>query len=396
MGFIKEKVDVALRAIKEEKIGMWIIAGQESATNSEPILDVMADSEFIGMTAVIFNDDGTSAVICTPIDYNGYAMQNIFTEVMAFPVSFAQTLSEYIARKNPSNIALNYSLDNPAADGLSYGSYLTVKQAIDLAGYKGEVISAQKAACIVRGIKLDYEIERMKKACAVTQEIFDAAKDFIKPGMNCQDVYKFFNDEVERRKVGLSWPASCNPGVFSGYGCPSGHMGAPDWIIKKGDLVNIDFGILVDGYGSDIQRMYYILNDGETDAPEDIKKAFYAVRDGIAMAAKALVPGVTGLEVDTVARQYITSLGYADWNAALGHQLGKYAHDGGPLLGPEKPRYNRDELIRTPLKEGYVFTLEPGVPTRCGRIGIEEDAVVREGGAQFLLEPQQELYLIKA
>ena len=41
-----------------------------------------------------------------------------------------------------------------------------------------------------------------------------------------------------------------------------------------------------------------------------------------------------------------------------------------------------------------VFTLEPGVPTRAGRLGIEEDVRVTENGAEFLLEPQQELYLV--
>ena len=118
------------------------------------------------------------------------------------------------------------------------------------------------------------------------------------------------------------------------------------------------------------------------------------VRDGIKLAAEALKPGVTGLYVDTVAREYIVGKGFPSWNAALGHQMGRVAHDGGPLLGPERPRYNRDELIRTPLFENMVFTLEPGIPTRAGRIGIEEDVVVKEDGAHFIVPPQEELYLI--
>ena len=184
------------------------------------------------------------------------------------------------------------------------------------------------------------------------------------------------------------------PGVFAGYGCPAGHVGAPDFLINKGDVVNIDFGIIVDGYGCDLQRMYYVLADGETDAPQEIKDAFYAVRDGIAMAAKALIPGNTGFEVDKIARDYITGKGYPDWNAALGHQMGRVAHDGGPLLAPERPRFNRPELIHSPLFKGFVFTLEPGVPTSRGRIGLEEDVVIEADGARFLTPPQKELYLI--
>lgn len=394
MAFYKEKIDIAIQALKDHDLDMWIVAGQESATNSEPVLDVMGDAEFIGCTALIFNKDGTSAVVCTPLDMHGYIHAGVFDEVIDFPVKFEQTVGEYIKKKAPKNIALNFSKNNPASDGLSVGMYQLLLKAFEIAGFDGEVVSAQPVVNMVRGIKLPHEIERIRKACQVTQEIFDAAKDFIRPGINCKDIYQFFTDEVKRRRVGYSWPASCNPGVFSGFGCPNGHMGAPDFPVKAGDVVNIDFGIVVDGYASDMQRMYYLLKPGETDAPEEVKKAFYCVRDSIQMTAEFMKPGVTGLEVDTVCRNNIIAGGYDSYGFATGHQLGRVAHDGGPLLGPKKPRYDRPDLIGVPLKEGFVFTIEPGVETSRGHIGMEEDVVVRKDGAEFLVPPQRELYLI--
>ena len=104
---------------------------------------------------------------------------------------------------------------------------------------------------------------------------------------------------------------------------------------------------------------------------------------------------MTGNQVDTVAREYIVGKGYPSWNAALGHQLGKVAHDGGVILGPRAPRYDKPELIDTPISNHMVFTLEPGVPTSAGRLGLEEDVLVTERGAQFLIKPQDQLYLIK-
>ncbi len=392
--FSKEKIKIAIEAMKENNIDMWIVAGQESATNTEPILSILSDAEFIGLTACIFNSDGTSAAVCTPIDANGYVHHGVFDEVLPFPVSFTDTLGEYIKKKAPKRIGLDYSLENPSADGLSLGMYQTLEEAFKKADYQGEVVSAERVVVKVRGIKTEEELAKIKKACEAAEEIFNDAKSFIKAGMNCKDVYAFFQSEVERKGYGYSWPKSCNPGVFSGDGCPGGHMGAPDYPISYGDVVNIDFGIVVDGYGCDLQRMYYVLKEGETEAPQDIVDAFNAVRDGIQLAAKALKPGVTGLEVDTVAREYIMSKGFPSWNAALGHQMGQVAHDGGPLLGPERPRYNRDELIRSPLCKNMVFTLEPGVPTRAGRIGLEEDVVVKDDGAEFIVPPQTELYLI--
>jgi len=395
MAFFNEKIDIAYDSLASNNIDMWIVAGQESATNTEPALDLLCDSEFIGLTALIFTKNRKAYVVCTPIDVNGYDIVGIFAKTYPFPVSFVDTLADVIEELKPNNIALDYSLENPSADGLSVGTQQLIFEALKKINYQGEVISAENIIKDVRGIKTAAEIEKIKNACLETQIIFDEARSFIKAGMNCKDVYAFFQKQVEDKGFGYSWPSSANPGVFAGDGCPGGHCGAPDWIIKKGDLVNIDFGITINGYSSDIQRMYYVLNDGENDAPQDIKDAFYAVRDGIKLAGEALKPGVTGLYVDSVSRKYICDeKGFPSWNSALGHQLGKVAHDGGPLLAPKKPRYDKPELIDTPLSENMVFTLEPGVPTRCGRIGLEEDVVVTKDGAKFLLAPQEELYLI--
>lgn len=393
--FSKEKVKIAFDALNDENIDMWIIAGQESATNTEPILAVMSDAEFIGCTALIFCKDGSSVAVCTPIDYNGYVHHGVFDEVIAFPVSFTDTVSEIIKRKNPKRIALDYSLENPSADGLSLGMYKLLQEAFDKCDYQGEIVSAEKIIVRVRGIKTQGELDKIKVACEEAEKIFNDAKGFIKPGMNCQDVYRFFQEETERKGFGYSWPKSCNPGVFSGYGCPGGHMGAPDFIIKKGSVVNVDFGIIVDGYGCDLQRMYYMLDDGEEDAPDDIKNAFYVIRDAIDMAAKALKPGTLGVDIDKIARDHVVNNGFAEFNCALGHPMGRVAHDGGPLLAPAKPRYDKDELIRTPLFENMVFTLEPGLETRAGHIGLEEDVVIKKDGALFIVPPQRELYLIK-
>lgn len=394
MAFYREKFDIAFQAMWENGLDMWIVAGQESATNPEPVLDVLGDGEFIGCTALIFGRDGTCAAICTPLDMNGYIHAGVFDEVIDFPVKFEESVGQYIRQKAPASIALDFSRDNPASDGLTVGMYGLLQKAFRIAGFEGPVVSALPIVNMVRGVKLPGEIAKIRAACAVTQEIFDAAKGFIRPGINCKDIYRFFTEEVRKRRVGYAWPASCNPGVFSGLGCPNGHMGAPDFPVQAGDVVNIDFGVVVDGYASDMQRMYYLLKPGEADAPQEVRDAFLCVRDSIQKTADFLKPGVTGLEADTVCRNSILAGGYASYGFATGHQVGRQAHDGGPLLGPKKPRYDRKELIGTPLKEGFVFTIEPGVETSRGHVGVEEVVVVRENRAEFLSSPQRELYLI--
>ena len=120
---------------------------------------------------------------------------------------------------------------------------------------------------------------------------------------------------------------------------------------------------------------------------------FNTIVESIRRSFNALKPGVTGLEIDTIARDYIVSQGYKEYPHALGHQVGRTAHDGGPLLAPAWERYGN--LPNTPLEEGQVFTIEPRLYTGHGVVTIEEMAIITKTGAQWLSQPQEEIYIIK-
>ena len=76
-------------------------------------------------------------------------------------------------------------------------------------------------------------------------------------------------------------------------------------------------------------------------------------------AVKAMKPGVTGKNIDAIARDIVTGAGYPEFKYALGHQLGREAHDGGALLGPKWEKYGN--LPDMPLEAGQIFTVEPGL-----------------------------------
>jgi len=93
------------------------------------------------------------------------------------------------------------------------------------------------------------------------------------------------------------------------------------------------------------------------------------------------------------ARSALVGAGYPEPMHALGHQLGRSAHDGGTTLAPRWDRYGAAPLGL--VEEGNVFTLEYGtaVPGR-GYIGLEEDVVVTASGVEWLSTPQRDVWLV--
>jgi Xaa-Pro aminopeptidase len=149
--------------------------------------------------------------------------------------------------------------------------------------------------------------------------------------------------------------------------------------------------VKLNGFCSDLQRMWYVRRPGEQDLPKGVQHGFAAVVRAIEAGAAALKPGVQGYEVDAAARQIVVQAGYPEFKHGLGHSLGRAVHDGGTMLGPRWPCYGKNpEGI---VEAGNVFTLELGVTTEAGFIGLEEDVVVTERGCEFLSSFPREITL---
>ena len=175
------------------------------------------------------------------------------------------------------------------------------------------------------------------------------------------------------------------PNSMVGHGVPS------DLRIEPGHVLHIDFGVKQDSYCSDLQRCWYVAKDGETSPPEPVKRAFDTIVEAITAAAGVLKPRVQGWEVDAVARNRVTDAGYPDYGHALGHHVGRSAHDGAGILGPKWQRYGKSPLRE--VEAGNVFTLEPSVANAAGAgcLGLEEMVYVTRDGCQWLSRRQTSL-----
>ena len=395
MNLDKEKLPIIYQALKENNVNAWLITGRESIMKSEPILPVLGDMDFIIATTLIFTDQAKCIAIVSPLDVEGYKLIDGIDEVYEYKTTMEETIYEVLSKLKPNTLALNYSSVDSAADGLTVGMYKMLESVFKRLDFDMNIVSANNIVSDVRGQKTSSQIAKIKHCVLKADEYLRKLPSVCKEGTTSLDIFNFLHDVAYNEGYGMSWADSQCPGVSVDPNVPSGHMGIISTPIVKGYLINIDYGVKKDGYCSDIQRMYYVLKDDEDDAPEEVKEAFYLVRDAIKAAKEFMRPGVTGFEVDQVARHMIVDMGYDSWNAALGHQVGHQTHDGGTILANRRPRYNKKELIDMPLKKGNVFTIEPSIKTKWGKIGIEEDVVITDDGCEWLVEPQEELILIR-
>jgi Xaa-Pro aminopeptidase len=125
-----------------------------------------------------------------------------------------------------------------------------------------------------------------------------------------------------------------------------------------------------------------------------VQRGFETIVRAVEGARRALRPGVLGVDVDRVARSVVTGAGYEEFPHALGHQVGRHAHDGTALLGPAWEKYARRPFV--PIEEGMVFTIEPRLTVPgYGVATVEDMVVVRRDGAEFLSDAQTELRLVR-
>lgn len=391
----KEKISQAINILNEPDVDvdLWMVIDKESEVLSDPVMDFIIGTGVTWLSFFLFFKSGEKYAVVGNLDIEKIKRLDLFDEIFTYKGSPGEDLLKLLKRHDPKKIAINYSKDSPPADGLTYGRYLSLLDLLRETGYTDRLVSAEGIIARLRGRKSQEEIKRIKEAIDITLKIYDKVTGYAKPGLSEKQVAEFITSERKKLGYEASWEEDHCPSVFTGPQETGAHSGPTDNILKKGEVFNIDFGVNYKKYCSDLQRTWYILRDGETVPPAEVKKGIDTIIESIKRAFAALKPGVKGIEIDTITRDYIVSRGYKEFPHALGHQVGRVAHDGGALLAPAWERYGNLPFI--PLEEGQVFTIEPRLYISQGVVTIEEMVVITRDGAEWLSPPQEEIYLVK-
>ena len=390
---VHEKLHQAIGILREYNVDCWLTFTRESQLNGDPILPFLVNGELTWHSALIVTSSGRTHAIVGQFDRQGVVDLGAYGQVDGYVKSFKEPFLAVIRQLNPRSIAVNYSTGSEICDGLTHGMYLLLEATLAEIGFQDRLVSAEKIVSALRQRKTPSEIDTMKEAIKRTEEIFRKVTGFIRPGRTEKEIAAFMRGEVEKGRVGFAWEQSTCPAVFTGPDTAAAHYAPTDRKVEQGHLLNIDFGVRVNEYCSDFQRTFYVRNNDESVAPPDVQKGFDTIVRSIELSQQALKPGVLGVDIDRIARDTIVAGGYEEFPHALGHQVGRFSHDGTALLGPAWEKYADKPFEK--IEQGMVFTLEPRLTVaRHGIATIEEMVLVTENGSEYLSTPQKELLLV--
>ena len=225
----------------------------------------------------------------------------------------------------------------------------------------------------LRATKDENEIASISKAAAIADSVFTEIVREIRVGLSEVDVAARIDFLLRKKSSEVS---AFRTIVASGSHSSLPHATPTARIIRKGDLVKMDFGAIWDGYCSDITRTVVM-----GKAPDKVREIYGVVLEAQKCAIDGIRAGMASREADSLARGYIESKGYGDnFGHGLGHGLEVH----------EAPRLSKrsDET----LKSGNVVTVEPGIyVTGWGGVRIEDMVVVRDGGCDVLTTADKQL-----
>ena len=389
---VQEKLDQAVGILREQDVDLWLTFVRETSLTNDPCLDLIAGTYSAWTGAFVVSASGERIAIVGRFDAPAVEQTGAY-EVIGYDESIRPALQKAIERIAPRTIALNYSESDPAADGLTHGLWLVLQDIFAGTDVAGRFVSSEAIVNALRGRKSPAEVERIRVAATETEEIFDVVTNRLRPGLSELEIADLMHGEVARRGLGYAWGRDHCPAVNAGPEKEVGHAPPGELRTRRGELLHVDFGVTRAQYASDLQRVWYFLEEGEVEPPDDVRRAWEALWASVDAGIAALRPGVAGWEVDAAARSVLVEAGYPEPMHALGHQLGRAAHDGGTTLAPRWDRYGAAPFGL--VEEGNVFTVEYGAPVPArGYIGLEEDVLVTAEGVEWLSTPQRELWLV--
>ena len=251
------------------------------------------------------------------------------------------------------------------SENISHSEFLIISELLTA---RTKLIPTNGVVEKFRSIKDENEIDFIENAACLADRAIVHALDLVEPDISESDIAWVI--EKFLRENGAD-DIAFDTIVATGANSSKPHHRAGPTTVKQGDSLIIDMGASVKGYNSDITRTILV-----ESREEKFDRVYDSVLEAQIAAINAVKEGISGKELDSVARKVIVDRGYGDYfSHGLGHGIGLAVHEM-PMVVPSS------EIL---MEDGMIFTIEPGVYIPgWGGVRIEDMILLKSGQVSIL------------
>jgi len=400
----KLRLDTLLpRVMRETGFDMWIILTQED--NVDAVFRTMIPMNTWNRRDLIlvFHDlgpeKGVERLNISRMNMRGFH-RNAW-DYRAGKETRWECLARIIEERDPKKIGINESEVIWAADGLSSTLKKKLVDSID-AKYVERLHSAESMCILWLETLLEEELDLYERAIQIAHALIAEtySPEVITPGVTTVDdlIYAYWQKAADLGLQTAFDPSFSirgrDPAVLEKYG-------TDDRVIRRGDLLHCDVGVIYLRYYTDHQEWAYVLRRGEEDAPESYKKVMAEGNRLQDVFCGAFQAGLTGNQLLNRILETARARGIRK-PRVYSHSIGYYLHEPGPLIGLPEEQENTGGRGEVRLVPNSAFTAELSVtypvPEWGGRelrMGLEQVVAFTEKGVAFLDGRQTAFHLVR-
>lgn len=262
------------------------------------------------------------------------------------------------------------------ANNLTYLEYERFKKIIH------ELIKIDLSS--LRIIKDDKEIKYIKEACRIADLAFDYILKRIKLNITEKELAFILESFLKKKGAEPSFPTIVAYGAHSAIP----HHQTSNEKLTKNNIILLDFGAKLNNYCSDITRTIYLgkADDKFRNVYNTVLEAQEKAIDFLQNFKYKIKSGIMVNTVDNISRKYILKKGFPSIPHSLGHGIGIEVHEA-PRISPKNKEI---------LKEGMVFSIEPGIYiSGWGGVRTEDLIALKASGLEILTKSRKNLVEIK-
>ena len=403
-GWLETHHALLLPMMRKHNVGMWIVVNEEF--HNDPLTEYIASPRvYTGSRDIfVFVDAGDQGL--KKFAVTGYAEEAVkkFFESPDDPRPPKEALKELFEKYQPKTIALGIDGSRGVTRSLTLSSYKFLAEAMGPEAEKRFVPAADLIEEYL-STRIPEEFDTYTQMVLATEILTRRAlsNEVITPGKTrVGDLRRWLYNQLWENRY-TTW---FQPDVrLQRQGLTSqmsrGFLGvAPeDWVIERGDVLHIDFGITYMGLNTDWQKMAYVLRKGETAPPAGLIAAMAhtnTLQDAVTRDAR---PGKTAGEVY---QQAMAEMQAKSIEAKIySHPIGAQGHGLGPSID-YRAGERASMAANKPLVKGTYLSVELNTATAIPEWGgqkifvmMEDDAYLTDEGYQFFRPRQTEYYLIR-